>query len=70
MEIEFSTECPECEKEFKVKLAALKPGTIECPHCKESISFAGEDFSLVQQLIDDIERTLESFKKKSRIRFK
>ena len=70
MDIEIDLECPGCKKKFKEKIANMKPGgSTKCPHCKQEITFKGDDLTKVQKSIDDLERTIKDLNKTIKIKF-
>lgn len=60
MELSTKIRCPNCKKEFEVKVREMIPGRKSaCPHCKSSIRFTGDDGRKVQGALDDLEKTLK-----------
>jgi len=64
MELEIDIKCPGCSKEFKQKLRGMKPGAkTKCPHCKETITFKGDDLNKAQKALDNLERAIRGLNK-------
>jgi Zn finger protein HypA/HybF involved in hydrogenase expression len=70
MQLEADLTCPNCKKKFKQKLSDMRPGNQRrCPHCHQSIRFAGDDASKIQKSLDNLERTIKNLNKKLTIKF-
>lgn len=62
--------CPNCEKEFKVKYKQLsKPGNkIKCPHCRENITITQDnktkrELDGANKALKDLDKTFKNFDK-------
>ena len=70
MNIEIEIPCPSCGKEFTEKIRNMKPGgSKKCPHCNKVIKYSDDDFVKIQKSLDDLERSLQRFKKTIAIKF-
>jgi len=60
MEVDF--QCPDCEKEFKVKLSQIQDkATIKCPRCKKNIDLKAEE-DILKQIEKRLIRMAEDFR--------
>ena len=60
MEVGFP--CPECEKEFKVKLSQIQEkATVKCPRCNKSIELKAEE-DVLKQLDKKLMNIAEDFR--------
>jgi hypothetical protein len=57
--IEASISCPKCRKGLSIPLAQMAPGSsYPCPNCGEVLTFAGQDASKIQDIIDQLGKQL------------
>lgn len=58
---EIDIDCPNCEKEFQIKLGQVGT-TVTCPHCGCQIKLenTGDSLAGIEEALDELEDTLNS----------
>lgn len=60
MELKADVKCPACGYKLIIKVADMVPGRRQnCPKCRATISFTGDDGRKAQGALDDLEKTIK-----------
>jgi hypothetical protein len=60
MDLESDFTCPNCKRQFKIKVKEMVPGRSKsCPFCRTRLSFTGADGRKAQRAMDELQKTIK-----------